>query len=954
MVINPQKKSAHHHTLVYYLNFPVNMVYGYPASTQISAHFSMQRFAKTTACLCLATALAAVAAVDPGDCCASVGIAGGPVFSIAISPATDQTVYLGTGTGLYTNLKGESIWTPANAGLESLSVYDVVVPVTGTARYCATGAGLYTTAAGAAQWSSLGLEDSQCFCLAVNPVTPTQLAAGTDTGVFISSDAGENWSEAPTGPELVSTLAFDPATGQTLFAGSLEKGIYKSTDLGSTWTKTTGAPARITHILPSAASPVTLFAGTSSGLYTSTDSGSTWTALNTAFSSSPVYAVVSPASLPTVLYVATDMGVYTSTDSGSNWTARNTGLQTDGTLGPYVRTIAVDPDTPATLYSATYSGSGQDADVYRSTDSGASWTQINRELSNTTVRCLAFDPEDPAIAYAGTSSLGVLKSTNGGLSWAEANEGLLTTAVRCLAINPESAPVWAGSASGLFSSSDAGVTWDASGLTYNIYCSVVDPHDPDTLLLGTDTGIYAGATDGWESLNNNIVNPFVSAIAGDPDTDGTLYVATLGDGIFKSTSAGQSWTEVNTGLDDLRVKALRVAPLDPELLFAGTAGNGLYLSTDSGLTWEQTSLNTEEGLTITCIAPKPDDPDIVYAGTDGAGFYRSIDGGFSWSVADETLIEETVYDLAIDPVNTQNVLVALDGNILLKSFNTAPDLPSKPTPADSAVNQPLTATLAWTGADADTGDTVAFSLYFGTASDPDDNAAVTLSEPAYDPGGLELAQTYYWKVSAQDSYGAETEGPVWSFSTILSNPPARPSGPSPASGAEDQALQIELSWSCSDPDEGDSLTFDVYFGPQESPFLVKQNLAETTYAVNVLRPLTTYYWKVVARDSNGIETEGLVWHFRTALIPEQCLVETVLGAQDPDTTRLRLFRDRALCRSARGRALIALYDVLSPVIASRIAENPALVRTTASVLRNLAGQLANIRVPESDVPPHVP
>lgn len=903
----------------------------------------MQRFAKTTAWLFLAIALAGIAAADPGDRTASVGIAGGPVFSIAIAPEPDQTVYLGTGTGLYTNLKGESVWTPANEGLESPFIYDVVVPVTGTARYCATGAGPYTTTASAAGWSSLGLDDSQCFCLAVNPVTPTQLAAGTDTGVFTSSDAGENWSETPTGPELVSTLAFDPAAGQTLYAGSYEKGIYKSTDLGSIWTKTTGAPSRITRILPGASRGSTLFAGTPSGLYTSTDNGSTWAALNTAFSTSPVYAIVRPAALPATLYVATDQGVYTSTDSGSTWTARNTGLQTDGTLGPYVRALAVDPDTPATLYCATYSGSGQDADVYRSTDSGASWTQMNRELSNTTVLSLAFDPADSSIAYAGTSTLGVLKSTTSGLSWTEANEGLLTTAVRCLAVNPDSAPVWAGSVSGLFSSSDAGATWEASGLTYNISCITVNPHDPETLLLGTDTGIYAGGEDGWVSLNNNLVNPFVSAIACDPDTDGILYVATQGDGIFKSTSAGQSWTEINTGLDDLRVQSLRVTALNPDLLFAGTAGNGLYLSTDSGLTWEQTSLNTEEGMSITCIAPKPDDPDIVYAGTDGAGFYRSIDGGFSWSVADESLIEETVHALVVDPVNTQNVLVALDGNILLKSFNTAPDLPSQPTPADSAVNQPLTATLAWAGADPDTGDTTSWDLYFGTAGDPEENAAVPLSQPAFDPGGLELDQTYYWKVSARDSYGAETKGPVWSFSTIVSNPPARPAGPSPASGAEDQALQLELSWSCSDPDAGDTITFDVYFGPQESPFLVTQNLAGTTYAVKMLRPLTSYYWKIVARDSNGIETEGPVWNFKTALVPEQCLVETVLGSQDPDTARLRMLRDQVLRSSVQGRALIALYNTFSPEMTRRACQNPAIRRATAAVLRKLAGRFDSAR-----------
>ena len=98
-------------------------------------------------------------------------------------------------------------------------------------------------------------------------------------------------------------------------------------------------------------------------------------------------------------------------------------------------------------------------------------------------------------------------------------------------------------------------------------------------------------------------------------------------------------------------------------------------------------------------------------------------------------------------------------------------------------------------------------------------------------------------------------------------PPHAPSAPSPAGGATDQATDVDLGWTGGDPDAGDSVTYDVYFGDASPPPLVAPGQAATSYDPGTLRGGTTYYWRIVARDGHGATAEGPEWHFTTASAP---------------------------------------------------------------------------------------
>jgi hypothetical protein len=105
------------------------------------------------------------------------------------------------------------------------------------------------------------------------------------------------------------------------------------------------------------------------------------------------------------------------------------------------------------------------------------------------------------------------------------------------------------------------------------------------------------------------------------------------------------------------------------------------------------------------------------------------------------------------------------------------------------------------------------------------------------------------------------------LSWMSNNPPNPPSNPSPANHATNVSINVDVSWTGGDPDAGDTLTYDVYFG-NSSPPLFKETIgpygatqSSITYDPGTLIEGTIYYWQIVARDNHGITREGPVWHF---------------------------------------------------------------------------------------------
>lgn len=133
---------------------------------------------------------------------------------------------------------------------------------------------------------------------------------------------------------------------------------------------------------------------------------------------------------------------------------------------------------------------------------------------------------------------------------------------------------------------------------------------------------------------------------------------------------------------------------------------------------------------------------------------------------------------------------------------------------------------------------------------------------------------------ACSSEDAPTEPPP------INNAPDVPSNPTPSDSSTNVTFNPTLTWTCTDPD-GDPLVYDVHFGTSPIPPLVSSDLAGSEYSPLGLLETTTYYWKIDAKDSGGLITEGPVWSFITAeLSSDQISSFGSLPKWSPDGQRL--------------------------------------------------------------------
>lgn len=112
------------------------------------------------------------------------------------------------------------------------------------------------------------------------------------------------------------------------------------------------------------------------------------------------------------------------------------------------------------------------------------------------------------------------------------------------------------------------------------------------------------------------------------------------------------------------------------------------------------------------------------------------------------------------------------------------------------------------------------------------------------------------------------------------HPPYTPSNPHPSNGASNQGINVNVEWSGGDPDSDDTVTYDVYFGEQQSPPLVGEHQVSTTYDPGSLDYDKRYYWKIIAWDNHEATAEGPVWHFTTVDAPPEPPTVETLDADD--------------------------------------------------------------------------
>jgi len=198
--------------------------------------------------------------------------------------------------------------------------------------------------------------------------------------------------------------------------------------------------------------------------------------------------------------------------------------------------------------------------------------------------------------------------------------------------------------------------------------------------------------------------------------------------------------------------------------------------------------------------------------------------------------------------------------------NSAPVF-SAVTPSNGASNIPIgTSSLSITIEDPD-GDL--FDWTIETSPDIGTNQANGASNGSKSSSisGLSYSTTHHWFVNATD--GSSWTNESYSFTTegAPNNPPNTPSSPSPANHATGVDNDANLIWTGGDPDAGDTVTYDVYFGTSSTPPKVVSNASSTSYDPGTMSYDTKYYWKIVAWDNHDASAVGSIWDFTTEGAP---------------------------------------------------------------------------------------
>jgi photosystem II stability/assembly factor-like uncharacterized protein len=424
---------------------------------------------------------------------------------------------------------------------------------------------------------------------------------------YRSSDYGQSWKAADTSFQQwfpFAQISNYAVKNNVIYIGSPGAGISRSFDKGLTWSPANnGLGLYGVYVNSIVISGSSVYADLGSdGLYRSTDSGSSWVLINKDVFLLGSGASVSFAADSNHLFAAISRnlnsnGLYRSDNNGLTWSECNIGFKNE--------------EITTLLYSSNYLFAGIDRSweggrnpyglgVFRSSDNGSSYTQVNNGLGNKDVHALTSFGKS---IFAGTH-VGVYRTDDFGEHWVKASSGIPDTAIISLASN--STAIFAGTGAGGFIEGPDGSQFP-KGLG---------------LFRSLDTGQH------WSRIGNPAMDTNdITALA----TNGnTILAGTWNNGgVFRSTDNGSNWVNANLPIPKLTDQARITSILinGPIVLVSRSDPAPAYRSTDNGISWNSISTLSNQDAYGGFNVVKSN-----YFVCGASGLYRSIDNGSTWQI----------------------------------------------------------------------------------------------------------------------------------------------------------------------------------------------------------------------------------------------------------------------------------------------------------------------------------
>ncbi|MBI2877076.1 MAG: hypothetical protein HYY20_09365 [Candidatus Tectomicrobia bacterium] len=206
--------------------------------------------------------------------------------------------------------------------------------------------------------------------------------------------------------------------------------------------------------------------------------------------------------------------------------------------------------------------------LFLTEDLGKNYTKVLNEpdLCVGTGQGIAVSPGNPHIVYVSSHKRGIFRSSDGGRRWMNVS-GKLPQDPRTL----------------------------DSGGEFHVHGLAISPEDPNTLFVGTASGLFQTRNAGksWQEIGVN--QAYVTCVTIDPSNPQVIYAGTkshhkdLRDGVYRSNDGGNSWEDISTGITksgkDTVIQSIQVNPTHSNMAVLGTK-HGLYQTENSGENWK--------------------------------------------------------------------------------------------------------------------------------------------------------------------------------------------------------------------------------------------------------------------------------------------------------------------------------------------------------------------------------
>ncbi len=533
-------------------------------------------------------------------------------------------------------------------------------------------------------WTSLGPNTSpggyaglgRLNCISFVPGTTAEYYTGAASGgIWHTINDGATWTNLnDTTPVLgvSDILVIKPVVGpNTLYIATGDRdggsmwslggdqsndnnsvGVLKSTDGGATWTTTglsfnASQKVRVNRLLmdPNSAYQ-TIYAATTNGLYKTTDGGVTWPMISSQAFTDREFKPGDPTTLHGSTEGRNNTCIYLSTNSGASWgsgpVATYAGRRTE---------LAVSYNQPTWVYALVANTSGGLLGVYKSTNSGASYSQVlNGSVSGnyllnwscdgtgtnngqgTYDLVINVDPSDANTVYVGGVNL--WKSTNGALSFNIVNHwsgcsGIQTVHAdkHFLAFQNNSSTLFEANDGGLYKTSNGGASWThlSSGMAISqIYRLGVGQVSADEVIIGLqDNGTKSRMSGTWSDVIGG--DGFECIV--DYTTNSTQYGALYYGQIRRTTNSWYSSTTITSSLPGQGAwcTPYLMDPSSNQTLYVGYSD--VWKTTNQGNSWSQISnQGFPSNTTLRSMAISASNPQYIYAATL-SNIYRTTNGG---------------------------------------------------------------------------------------------------------------------------------------------------------------------------------------------------------------------------------------------------------------------------------------------------------------------------------------